>query len=108
MEAINHSLFHNNNLANLLAQTTQGGLNPQYGVYTRTKAKAELEITTAEGDRVTLFSQSKAETAYASYNSQGRLMGAESSGTTDIYQVVSTNKVAIAVEGNLREEELAD
>ncbi|MEK7680253.1 MAG: hypothetical protein AAB356_08675, partial [Deltaproteobacteria bacterium] len=59
-------------------------------------------------DRVTLFSQSKAETAYTGYDSQGRLMGAESSGATDIYQVVSTNKVAIAVEGNLNEEELAD
>src|SRR3972149_9072997 len=108
MEAITNSLFHNNSLANLLAQTTQGGLNPQYSVNTRTKAKAELEITTAEGDRVTLFSQSKTETAYASYDSQGKLTGAESTDTAEMYQIVSTNKVAIAVEGNLNEEELAD
>src|SRR3990172_5469352 len=108
MEAITNSLFHNNNLANLLAQTTQGGLNPQYSVNTRTKAKAELEITTAEGDRVTLFSQSKTGTAYASYDSQGKLTGAESTDTAEMYQIVSTNKVAIAVEGNLNEEELAD
>lgn len=108
MEAISHSLFHNNNLANLLAQTTQGDLNAQYGVHTRTKVKAEVEITTAEGDRVTLFSRSKAETAYASYDSQGMLAGAETSGTTSIYQIVTTNNVAIAVEGNLSEEELAD
>lgn len=108
MEAINHSLFNNNNLANLLSQTTQEGLNSQYGVYTRTKAKAQLEITTAEGDRVTLFSQSKAETAYASYDSRGKLTGTESAGTTSMYQVVSTNKVSIAVDGNLNEEELAD
>ncbi len=108
MEAINHSLFHNNNLTNLLAQTSQGGLNPQYGVNTRTKAKAELQITTAEGDRVTLFSESKTRTAFASYDSAGRSAGAESSGTMNTYQIVTTNKVAIAVEGNLNEEELAD
>lgn len=108
MEAITNSLFHNNSLANLLAQTTQGGLNPQYSVNTRTKAKAELEITTAEGDRVTLFSQSKTGTAYASYDSQGKLTGAESTDTAEMYQIVSTNKVAISVEGNLNEEELAD
>lgn len=108
MEAITNSLFHNNSLANLLAQTTQGGLNPQYSVNTRTKAKAELEITTAEGDRVTLFSQSKTGTAYASYDSQGKLTGAESADTAEMYQIVSTNKVAISVEGNLNEEELAD
>src|SRR3972149_567496 len=108
MEAITNSLFHNNSLANLLAQTTQGGLNPQYSVNARTKAKADLEITTAEGDRVTLFSQSKTGTAYASYDSQGKLTGAESTDTAEMYQIVSTNKVAIAVEGNLNEEELAD
>lgn len=108
MEAINHSLFHNNKLANLLAQTSQGGLDPQYGVNTRTKARAELEITTAEGDRVTLLSQSKLRAAYAGYDSQGKLTGTESSVSTNIYQIVTTNNVAIAVEGNLNEEELAD
>lgn len=108
MEAINHSLFHNNKLANLLAQTSQGGLYPQYGVNTRTKARAELEITTAEGDRVTLLSQSKLWAAYAGYDSQGKLTGTESSVSTNIYQIVTTNNVAIAVEGNLNEEELAD
>ena len=108
MEAVNHSLFHNNNLANLLSQTSQGGLDPQYGVNTRTKARAELEITTAEGDRVTLLSQSKLRAAYAGYDSQGKLTGTESSVSTNIYQIVTTNNVAIAVEGNLNEEELAD
>jgi len=108
MEVINHSLFHNNKLANLLAQTSQGGLDPQYGVNTRTKARAELEITTAEGDRVTLLSQSKLRAAYAGYDSQGKLTGTESSVSTNIYQIVTTNNVAIAVEGNLNEEELAD
>lgn len=108
MEAINRSLFQNNNLADLFAQTTQGGVNSQYGVYTRTKVRAELEITTAEGDRVTLFSQSKTGTAYSSYDSRGKLTGTESAGTTSMYQIVSTNKVSIAVEGNLSEEELGD
>src|SRR3989304_1398480 len=108
MEVINHSLFHNNKLANLLAQTSQGGLDPQYGVNTRTKARAELEITTAEGDRVTLLSQSKLRAVYAGYDSQGKLTGTESSVSTNIYQIVTTNNVAIAVEGNLNEEELAD
>ena len=108
MEAVNHSLFHNNNLANLLSQTSQGGLDQQYGVNTRTKARAELEITTAEGDRVTLLSQSKLRAAYAGYDSQGKLTGTESSVSTNIYQIVTTNNVAIAVEGNLNEEELAD
>ena len=108
MESITHSLFNHDNRASLLSQTNQGGLNLKYGVHARSKAKAELEIITAEGDRVTLFSQSKIQMAYASYDSQGKLMGAESSGTTDMYHVVSTNKVAIAVEGDLNEEELAD
>ena len=108
MEVINHSLFHNNNLANLLSQTSQGGLDQQYGVNTRTKARAELEITTAEGDRVTLLSQSKLRAVYAGYDSQGKLTGTESSVSTNIYQIVTTNNVAIAVEGNLNEEELAD
>ncbi len=106
MEALSHSLCRNNNLANLLEQTSQSGLNAQYGVNTRTKVKAEVEITTAEGDRVTLLSRSKAETAYASYDSQGMLTG--KSGATSIYQIVTTNNVAIEVEGNLSEEELAD
>src|SRR3989304_2580327 len=108
MEAINHSLFNNSKLANLLAQASQGSLDPQYGVNTRTKARAELEITTAEGDRVTLLSQSKLRAAYAGYDSQGKLTGTESSVSTNIYQIVTTNNVAIAVEGNLNEEELAD
>ncbi len=108
MEAIRHSLSHNNNLSSLLSQTTQGGLNPQSGVYTKTKAKMELEITTAEGDRVTLFSQSKVLTAYATYDSRGRSTEADPSGSTDMYHVISTNKVAITVEGNLNEAELAD
>ena len=108
MEALSNSLCHHNNLAGLLAKNSQDGLNLQSGILSRTRAKAELEITTAEGDRVTLFSQSKVKTAYASYDSQGKLMGAESSGTTEMYSIISTNKVAISVEGDLNEEELAD
>ena len=108
MEALSNSLFHHDNLAGLFAKNTQGGLNLQSGILSRTRAKAELEITTAEGDRVTLYSKSKVQTAYASYDSQGKLMGAESSGTTEMYSMISTNKVSMSVEGELNEEELAD
>ncbi len=108
MNAIGNSLFRNFNLNNLLAQNTQGSLDPQLAVYTRTKAKAEIEITTAEGDRVTLFSKSKSETLFASYDSQGNLTGGESSEPASIHKMVTTNNVSIAVEGNLNEEELAD
>ena len=108
MEALSNSLLHHNNLAGLLAKNSQEGLNLQSGIHSRTRVKAELEITTAEGDRVTLFGQSKVQTAYASYDSMGTLMGAESSGTTEMFRLISTSKVAISVEGNLNEEELAD
>jgi len=108
MEALSNSLFHHDNLAGLFAKNTQDGLNLQSGILSRTRAKAELEITTAEGDRVTLYSKSKVQTAYASYDSQGKLMGAESSGTTEMYSMISTNKVSMSVEGELNEEELAD
>ncbi|MCC7203336.1 MAG: hypothetical protein IT393_11840 [Nitrospirae bacterium] len=108
METIGHSLFRNFNLNNLLAQNTQGSLDPQLAVYSRTKAKAEIEITTAEGDRVTLFSKSRSETMYASYDSQGNLTGAETSESASTNRIVTTNDVAIAVEGNLSEEEIAD
>src|SRR4030067_3509459 len=108
MEALSNSLLHHNNLAGLLAKNSQEGLNLQSGIHSRTRVKAELEITTAEGDRVTLIGQSKVQTAYASYDSRGTLMGAESSGTTEMFRLISTSNVAISVEGNLNEEELAD
>ncbi len=108
MDALSNSFFRHNNLSGLPDKNNQGGLNLQSGVLSRTRSKAEIEITTAEGDRVTLLSQSKIRAAYASYDSMGTLKGNESSGSTELYRIISANKVSISVEGHLSEEEIAD
>jgi hypothetical protein len=65
---------------------------------------AALTIVTAEGDRVTISASHSLSIDAATYDSRGRMRGAEGS----FYERTESSSMSIQVEGNLSEEELED
>lgn len=77
-------------------------------VDTRAQANADLTVVTAEGDKVTLSASSDLQTAYASYDAQGRVHGQSFDVHAAALDVTVTDAFAVSVKGDLNDQELAD
>ena len=72
------------------------------------RKSTDISLVTAEGDRVTISAKSTLQADFVGYDYRGRLNGNEVSVSGRSLQVSAENSFAIAVEGDLSEEELAD
>lgn len=69
---------------------------------------ADIEIVTREGDRVTLSTDSLSKMFNYTYNEQGYMNGEMTASSFEVFGVYSSQEVALSVEGDLNEEEMAD
>jgi hypothetical protein len=79
-----------------------------YQRHTTTQTSADISISTAEGDTVTLSASALFETAYIRYDARGRLKGQQMSVHADSLQQQQTSEFALVIEGDLSEEELLE
>jgi hypothetical protein len=68
----------------------------------------DIEILTREGDRVTLSTDSLSKMFNFTYNEQGYMNGEMTASSIEAFGVYSIQEVALSVEGDLNEEEMAD
>ncbi len=68
----------------------------------------EINILTAEGDRVTLSASSLEELSYTSYNRTGLLNGVKASTNIEGLLFSKESMVELTIQGDLNEEELSD
>jgi hypothetical protein len=66
---------------------------------------ADITLVTKEGDRVTLAFDSSFEAAYATYDRQARMNGADSESRGRLSSVHVAREITLSVEGDLNEEE---
>lgn len=69
---------------------------------------ADIDLVTAEGDRVTISLNSLHGESYSSYNSNGYANGMISKVQMEAFRSVTGSEALITLEGDLNEEELAD
>ncbi|MDY7031810.1 MAG: hypothetical protein SVY10_07865 [Thermodesulfobacteriota bacterium] len=69
---------------------------------------ADIDLVTAEGDRVTISLNSLHGESYSSYNSKGYVNGMISKVQMEAFRSVADSEALITLEGDLNEEELAD
>jgi hypothetical protein len=77
-------------------------------VHAETRTKADIAITTAEGDTVMLSASTVFQAAYASYDVRGRLATQGLDIHADAAQAAASQGTAITIAGDLNDEELAD
>jgi hypothetical protein len=75
---------------------------------TRTQVSADLTVVTVEGDRVTLAADSALQASYTSYDARGRVRGQSLNIHAEALAATAADRIAVTVEGNLNEQELAD
>ncbi len=75
-------------------------------IKTKTQAKTNLTIVTAEGDQVTLSATSASRGTLTTYDAEGRLHGAGV--RAEALKLSTKTRLSIEVEGDLNAEELAD
>ena len=66
---------------------------------------ADITLVTKEGDKVTLAFDSSFEAAYATYDRQARMNGAQTESRGQLSSVHVTREITLSVEGDLNEEE---
>lgn len=90
---------------------------PQEGYHAVTRASVlsassqkstDISLLTADGDKVTISANSAFQAGFASYDFRGRLNGHEATLQGRSLNISSSSSFAIAVEGDLSEEELDD
>lgn len=70
--------------------------------------KTEISLVTADGDRVTLSARSAWAGAHTTYDYLGRIEGQALAAHAETFQISSSSELAVKVEGELDQEELAD
>ena len=69
---------------------------------------ADIDLLTAEGDRVTISVKSLLEESYTGYDSMGYMNGTMTRTQMETFSSFSEREMLITLEGDLNEEELAD
>ena len=77
-------------------------------VQAETHTSTDFAFVTAEGDKVTLSTDSLAQAVYTSYDAHGRLRGQRLDVHAETLQLTSAQNSALTVEGDLSQEELED
>ena len=72
------------------------------------RKSADIDLVTAEGDKVTISLDSLYEESYSSYNSRGYTNGMITQTQMQTFHSLSNREMSITVEGDLNQEELAD
>ena len=75
---------------------------------TKDQKSADIDLLTAEGDRVTISVNSLFEESYTGYNSRGDMNGMMTRTQMETLSSFSSTEMLITLEGDLNEEELAD
>jgi hypothetical protein len=85
---------------------------PQFSESSRnslnTRADAEISLITADGDKVTLSATSALLATHTTYDYLGRIEGQALAAHAEKLQISSTSELAVTVEGELDQQELAD
>lgn len=87
---------------NLQVQTNSSNLQ------VRQSKNAEMELTTKEGDKVTLSFSSEASSGYSTYNQKGKIDGTSWNTSETSMYAESESSFEIKIEGDLNKEELND
>jgi hypothetical protein len=77
-------------------------------VQAETRTSANITLVTAEGDKVTLSTDTLLAAAYTRYDARGRLQGHRTEGHAETLELASANDIALHIEGNLNDAERAD
>jgi hypothetical protein len=77
-------------------------------VQAETHTSADITLVTAEGDKVTLSTDTLLQAAYTRYDARGRLRGHRTEEHTETLQLSSTNDISLHIEGDLNDAECAD
>jgi hypothetical protein len=77
-------------------------------VQAETHTSADITLVTAEGDKVTLSTDTLLQAAYPRYDARGRLRGHRTEEHTETLQLSSTDDISLHIEGDLNDAECAD
>ena len=77
-------------------------------VQAETHTSTDFAFVTAEGDKVTLSTDSLAQAVYTSYDARGRLRGQRLDVHAETLQLTAAQQSALSIEGDLSQAELAD
>jgi hypothetical protein len=77
-------------------------------VQTETRTSANITLVTAEGDKVTLSTDTMMQAAYTRYDARGRLRGHGIERHAESFQLTSANAMSLQIEGDLNDAERAD
>jgi hypothetical protein len=77
-------------------------------VQAETRTSADITLVTAEGDKVTLSTDTLLAAAYTRYDARGRLQGHRTEGHAETLELASANDVSLHIDGNLNDAERAD
>ena len=77
-------------------------------VQAETRTSADITLVTAEGDKVTLSTDTMLQAAYTRYDARGRLRGQGIERHAESFQLTSANDVSLQIEGDLNDVERAD
>jgi hypothetical protein len=107
MLAVNQSAQQSPDLQHFFKAHTDAQTSKAGQLQAQARAKADLTIVTAEGDRVSFSAKSALQAIYTTYDARGRLQGPPNV-HSEALQVKAQNSLAVEVEGDLNAEELAD
>jgi len=93
-----HTVWHREGIQN--SRLTQ--------VQAETHTSADITLVTAEGDKVTLSTDTLLQAAYTRYDARGRLRGHRTEEHADTLQLASANDISLHIEGDLNDAERAD
>jgi hypothetical protein len=108
MSAVTSALPHAPDLQSFLKPREQPSVNILTRMHAETRTNADIALTTAEGDQVMLSASTVLQAVYASYDVRGRLAGQGLDVHTDAAQVAASQGMAITIEGDLNDKELAE
>ncbi len=108
MQAIGSSLARFFDGASAMSQGGYAGVTQTNVMSASSRKSLDIELVTAEGDKVTISGASALQVGASSYDYRGRSHGDEVNLQGQTLQMASADSFSISVAGNLSKEEFAD